>query len=98
MVHFWLLASKRVICPAPLLPAMRFFHVVSTSPPSGVTRPRPVTTTRRMQFSDYVFQKEQQAQPVRAEPAYPCASRDRASPSSPFASAGSSEREKREKP
>jgi hypothetical protein len=34
--------------PAPLLPARMFFQVVSTSPPSGVTSPRPVTTTRRM--------------------------------------------------
>src|SRR4051794_23232344 len=32
----------------PLLPAIRFCQVVSTSPPSGVTNPRPVTTTRRI--------------------------------------------------
>src|SRR4051812_14119935 len=35
--------------PMPLLPAMRLVQVVSTSPPSGVTSPRPVTTTRRIQ-------------------------------------------------
>jgi hypothetical protein len=34
--------------PAPDLPAIRLAQVVSTSAPSGVTRPRPVTTTRRM--------------------------------------------------
>ena len=41
-------ASKRVIVPAPDLAAMMFFQAVSTSAPRGVTRPRPVTTTRRM--------------------------------------------------
>src|SRR3546814_17708883 len=30
------------------LPAIRFFQVVSTSAPSGVTKPKPVTTTRRI--------------------------------------------------
>src|SRR5688572_4410332 len=48
MRHFWSLASKCVIGPAPLLPARIFFQVVSTSAPKGVTSPRPVTTTRRM--------------------------------------------------
>jgi len=48
MRHFWSLASKWVIGPAPLLLARMFFQLVSTSPPSGVTRPSPVTTTRRM--------------------------------------------------
>jgi hypothetical protein len=48
MVHFWSLASNLVIGPAPLFPAIRFRQLVSTSPPNGVTRPRPVTTTRRM--------------------------------------------------
>src|SRR5688572_10501326 len=51
MRHFWSLASKRVVGPAPLLPARMFFQLVSTSPPSGVTRPRPVTTTRRIAHS-----------------------------------------------
>src|SRR3990170_5676166 len=51
MRHFWSLASKRVIGPAPLFPARMFFQLVSTSPPSGVTRPRPVTTTRRIAHS-----------------------------------------------
>src|SRR5688500_3943765 len=51
MRHFWSLASKRVIGPAPLLAARMFFQLVSTSPPSGVTRPRPVTTTRRIRHS-----------------------------------------------
>src|SRR3990170_1336774 len=49
--HFWSLASKRVIGPAPLLLARIFFQLVSTSAPSGVTRPRPVTTTRRIAYS-----------------------------------------------
>src|SRR4051812_24205104 len=48
MRHFWSLASKWVIGPAPLFDARMFFQVVSTSAPSGVTRPRPVTTTRRI--------------------------------------------------
>src|SRR5688572_17459088 len=51
MRHFWSLASNRVIGPAPLLLARMFFQLVSTSPPSGVTRPRPVTTTRRIAHS-----------------------------------------------
>src|SRR6478672_11012385 len=48
MRHFWSLASNLVIGPAPLLAAMMFFQLVSTSAPSGGTSPRPVTTTRRM--------------------------------------------------
>src|SRR5215216_3182785 len=48
MRHFWSLVSNFVIGPAPLLLARMFFQLVSTSPPSGVTRPRPVTTTRRI--------------------------------------------------
>jgi hypothetical protein len=52
MRHFWSLASKRVIGPAPDLPAIRLLQVVSTSQPRGVTRPRPVTTTRRMRISE----------------------------------------------
>src|SRR6185369_12089856 len=48
MRHFWSLASNLVIVPAPLFEARMFFQLVSTSPPRGVTRPRPVTTTRRM--------------------------------------------------
>src|SRR6476469_623421 len=48
MRHFWSLASKCVMGPAPLLAAMRFFQLVSTLAPRGVTNPRPVTTTRRM--------------------------------------------------
>src|SRR3954452_24105406 len=48
MRHFWSLASNLVIGPAPLFDARMFFQLVSTSPPSGVTNPRPVTTTRRI--------------------------------------------------
>src|SRR3546814_5755882 len=48
IVHFWSDASKWVIVPAPDLPAIRLAHVVSTSAPSGVTKPKPVTTTRRI--------------------------------------------------
>jgi hypothetical protein len=33
---------------APLFEARMFFQLVSMSPPSGDTIPRPVTTTRRM--------------------------------------------------
>src|SRR5436190_12435091 len=51
MRHFWSDASKRVIFPAPLLDARMFAQVVSTSAPSGVTRPSPVTTTRRIVHS-----------------------------------------------
>src|SRR5215813_8433832 len=40
--------SKRVMRAAPLRPARRFDQEVSTSPPSGVTMPRPVMTTRLM--------------------------------------------------
>src|SRR6185369_11222541 len=39
--------SKRVIGPTPLLPASSASQVASTPVASGVTRPRPVTTTRR---------------------------------------------------
>src|SRR3546814_16526894 len=48
IVHFWSDASKWVIVPAPDLPAIRLAHVVPTSAPSGVTKPKPVTTTRRI--------------------------------------------------
>src|SRR5215469_3033557 len=51
MRHFWSLASNLVIGPAPLFDARIFFQLVSTSPPSGVTRPRPVTTTRRIIYT-----------------------------------------------
>src|SRR6476661_4506724 len=51
MRHFWSLASNLVIGPAPLFEARMFFQLVSTSPPSGVTSPRPVTTTRRITYS-----------------------------------------------
>src|SRR5271157_2507373 len=40
------LASKWVIGPTPETPATADDHVEVTSPPSGVTQPRPVTTTR----------------------------------------------------
>src|SRR5262245_31392570 len=40
--------SKRSIRLAPLSPASKRRHVVSTPQPSGVTIPRPVTTTRLM--------------------------------------------------
>jgi len=33
MVHFWSLASKRVMGPAPDFDAMMFAQLVSTSPP-----------------------------------------------------------------
>ena len=41
------LASKRVIGPTPLLPAIAASHVCWVPMPSGVTRPIPVTTTLR---------------------------------------------------
>src|SRR6202162_6261702 len=41
------LASKRVMGPTPLLPASAACHVAWVPVPSGVTRPRPVTTTLR---------------------------------------------------
>src|SRR3546814_19311688 len=50
MVHFWSESSKRVIVPAPDFPASRLVQLVSTSPPSGVTKPSPVTTIRRIVF------------------------------------------------
>src|SRR5206468_2536652 len=40
-------ASKRVIGPMPERPATRLSQFASMPMPSGVTRPRPVTTTRR---------------------------------------------------
>src|ERR1041385_3241982 len=43
--------SNCVIGAAPLLPASKDAHVVSRSLPIGVTRPMPVTTTRRMGIS-----------------------------------------------
>jgi hypothetical protein len=43
-----LLASKRVIGPAPDCPASKRLQVSSTPQASGVTMPRPVTTTRRI--------------------------------------------------
>ena len=39
-------ASNLVIGPAPDLPASRFFQVSSAELPSGVSAPKPVTTTR----------------------------------------------------
>ncbi len=45
------LASKCSIGAAPDSPAIRFCHDVSTSLPSGVTMPRPVTTTLRLPLS-----------------------------------------------
>jgi hypothetical protein len=51
MRHFWFDASKRVIGPAPDFEASKFAQTVSTSAPSGVTSPKPVTTTRRMAIS-----------------------------------------------
>ena len=53
--HFWSLASKCVIIPAPDFPAIRLDQVVSTSAPKGVTRPNPVTTTRRIALSPYAY-------------------------------------------
>jgi hypothetical protein len=40
------LTSKSVTRPAPLSPAISRLHVASTPQPSGVTMPKPVTTTR----------------------------------------------------
>jgi len=40
-------ASKLVIGPMPLLPAVMFAQAVATSLPTGLTMPRPVTTTLR---------------------------------------------------
>ena len=37
--------SKSVIGAAPLTPSNRFFHISSGLLPTGVTAPRPVTTT-----------------------------------------------------
>src|SRR3990170_718608 len=48
MRHLYSAASKWVIGPAPLLLARMLAQVVSTSAPNGVTRPKPVTTTRRI--------------------------------------------------
>ena len=45
------LASKSVIGPAPLFPAVRFSQKLSAVFPSGVTAPTPVTTTRRRPLS-----------------------------------------------
>src|SRR3546814_17989675 len=38
------------MCPAPDFPASRLAQLGSTSPPSGVTKPSPVTTIRRIVF------------------------------------------------
>src|SRR6186713_2255032 len=50
-------ASKLVIGPMPLLPAVMFAHAVATSLPTGLMMPRPVTTTRRllMGFTSAIF-------------------------------------------
>src|SRR5215211_6170743 len=45
------LASNRVISPIPLWPASSARQVVGRSFPSGVTAPRPVITTRRIETS-----------------------------------------------
>ncbi len=42
-----LLASNSVMRPMPLAPASSAFHELSTSSPTGHTRPSPVTTTLR---------------------------------------------------
>src|SRR6185312_12610035 len=41
-------ASKCVIAPMPLFPAVMFAQAVATSLPTGLMMPRPVTTTRRL--------------------------------------------------
>src|SRR6476620_4911683 len=46
---------------APLFPAVRFAQVVSMSFPSGVTAPRPVTTTRLLPFMLIRFSLHAQA-------------------------------------
>src|SRR5438067_8689119 len=43
--------------PAPDLPALILLQAVSTSAPTGVTRPSPVTTTRRMAISSIHLSK-----------------------------------------
>ena len=48
-------ASNCSISAAPDSPAIRFDHVVSTSFPSGVTIPSPVTTTRRLPLSPATY-------------------------------------------
>src|SRR3954463_16272281 len=45
--HARFAASKRVIRSMPLLPASRLDQDSSTVVPTGLTQPRPVTTTRR---------------------------------------------------
>jgi hypothetical protein len=42
------LASKEEIGPMPPFPATMLAHADGTSLPTGVTRPNPVTTTRRL--------------------------------------------------
>ena len=49
------LASNCWISAAPDSPAIRFAHVVSTSLPSGVTIPSPVTTTRLLPLSPATY-------------------------------------------
>jgi hypothetical protein len=53
---------------APDFPALMFAQAVSTSAPTGVTSPSPVTTTRRMAISSVHLSTAKQAQPMRAEP------------------------------
>src|SRR5262249_5007705 len=52
---------KLVIGAAPLLPAIRLAQLVSMSLPSGVTPPRPVTTTRLLPFMLIAFSLHAQA-------------------------------------
>src|SRR3569833_306080 len=70
MRHFWSAASNLVSGPAPLLLARMFAQVVSTSPPKGVTRPRPVTTTRRI----FALQSHQRPCRVRLSLRFPAPS------------------------
>jgi hypothetical protein len=47
MRQWWADASKRVIGPAPEVPASAARHASCQPMPIGLTMPRPVTTTRR---------------------------------------------------
>src|SRR5258708_2961448 len=56
-------ASKRVIGPTPLLPAIAACHVASVPIPRGVTSPRPVTTTLRSTLCILMLARGQRLKP-----------------------------------
>src|SRR5262249_41380871 len=58
-------ASKCVIGPMPLLPAVMFAQAVATSLPSGLMTPRPVTTTRRLLMCPTCLESAGLEEPVR---------------------------------